>query len=140
MGWQSTLCRLHPESRFLHSEDMKNNTMSIEWIESEDRQVYKEPAFQLYQELLKVDPKSERFRLLLSHVKPVAFADALSEHFYDEWDASLEDLQLAQEAFEAGECTSKEVQDKQTYHDFIFDLQQEVEDFFQAEYKASGQI
>ena len=119
---------------------MKNNILSIEWIESEDRQTYKEPAFQLYQELLKVDPKSERFRLLLCHVKPVAFADALSEHFYDEWDASLEDLLLAKEAFEAGECTSKEVQDKQAYHDFIFNLQQEVEDFFHAQYKASGQI
>lgn len=119
---------------------MKNNILSIEWIESEDRQTYKEPAYQLYRELLKVDPKSERFRLLLCHVKPVAFADALSEHFYNEWDASLEDLLLAKEAFEAGECTSKEVHDKQVYHDFIFDLQQEVEDFFHAQYKASGQI
>jgi hypothetical protein len=34
MGWQSTLCRLHPESRFLHSEYMKTTSLALSIIKN----------------------------------------------------------------------------------------------------------
>jgi hypothetical protein len=104
-------------------------------------EVYKAPAFQIYKELKDMDPKSDRFKMILDHVKyNVEFADTLKEYFDDEWDKALENWQASKEAFDAGECTSEEVQAKEDYYDKVSDAQSEVEDFFLSYYRSIGQI
>lgn len=102
---------------------------------------YTAPAFQIFQELKDMDPKSDRFHMILDHVKyNTEFADTLKEYFDDEWEKSLEDWKASKEAFAAGECTSEEVQAKKEYYDKIEVVQGEVEDYFLNYYKSIGQI